>query len=185
MPWTHPLSTLSVACGVVALAAGAIWQETKPDSRTVRAAGLRFDIPKEWKSVSPRNEMRKAEIQIPPVEGDTEVAELVLSVFPGGAGGVEANVQRWQRQFTDASGSNPAVESTRIKGQNVEITRVELAGTYTDPFSAAGPRKGYRLLGAIVPTADSAYFFKLVGPDKTVLSARPGFDTMLRSIELE
>lgn len=185
MARTNQLAALGVACGLVALAAGAAWQDDRSETRTVRAAGLRFDIPKDWKQVPPRNEMRKAQIQIAPVEGDREGAELVLSVFPGGAGGVEANVERWQRQFTDAGGGNPDVEATKVKAQNVEVTRVELAGTYTDPFSGSGPQKGYRLLGAIVPTDDAAYFLKLVGPDKTVQAASPGFDAMLKSISLE
>ncbi|GIW88699.1 MAG: hypothetical protein KatS3mg108_3023 [Isosphaeraceae bacterium] len=184
MPGTHPLAALGVACGLV-LSAAAASQDPPSDFRTIRSAGLSFDIPATWKQVAPSNQMRKAQIQIAPVDGDSEPAELVLSVFPGGAGGVEANVQRWQRQFADPNGSPPQVDSTKVKGQNVEITRVELSGTYTDPFSGSGPQKNYRLLGAIVPTADAAYFFKLVGPNQTVLSARPGFDAMLKSVRLE
>ena len=65
------------------------------------------------------------------------------------------------------------------------ITRVEVAGTYNDPFGGGGPQPGYRLLGAIVITEDAGYFLKMVGPDKTMTQARPAFDAMLKTIGLE
>ncbi len=184
--------SLSIALGVAVVATGATWQEPKQDTtdkadktRTVRASGLRFDVPNEWTQVKPKNEMRKAQIVIEPVEGDKTGAELVLTAFPGGAGGVDANVDRWCRQFTDASGQSPEADIKKVKGENTEVTRVELSGTFTDPFSGGSAQPAQRLLGAIVMTDDYGYFLKLIGPEKTVANARPAFDRMLNSIGVE
>ncbi len=69
------------------------------------------------------------------------------------------------------------------------MTRVEIAGRYVAAMMPGQPGKNdkpnYRLLGAIVPTADSSYFFKLTGPDKTVREAAKGFDAMIESMTLE
>ncbi len=154
-------------------------------TRTIQSEGLSFQVPSSWKSLPPRSSMRKAQLEVGPAKGDSEPAELALFVFPGGAGTAKANVDRWQQQFKTADGKTPPVESKAVKGQNVEVTRVEVAGTYSDPFASAGPRPHFRLLGAIVVTDGASYFFKMVGPDKTVLEAEPGFDTLIASIKLQ
>ena len=97
---------------------------------------------------------------------------------------MKANVDRWRGQFKNKSGGAVEAEIKTTKSDNYEITRVELSGTYTDPFSKAGPQAGYRLLGAIVSNDDSAFFIKLIGPDKTVLDAETGFDDMLKTIKV-
>ena len=42
--------------------------------------------------------------------------------------------------------------------------------------AAKHDKPNYRLLGAIVLTDDTGYFFKLTGPEKTVAAASKGFD---------
>jgi hypothetical protein len=163
----------------------ALGQDDAPKkTRTVSAEGIQFAVPEAWESARPTSAMRKAQIRIQPAEGDSAPAELVLFVFPGGAGGVDDNVERWRKQFADADGDAPEVETAKVPGKNVEVTRVETGGTYTDPFSGAGARKGYKLLGAIVVTDQNGYFFKLIGPEKTVDAIEKDFDAMLATMEL-
>ena len=130
--------------------------------------------------------MRRAELKVPPVEGDKEPAELVVFAFPGGAGTVEANVQRWRSQFKDADGNPPRIESKTVKGKNVDVTRVETAGHYYPSQFPGRPkepdRPNYRLLGAIVETPATGYFIKMVGPDRTMQAARDDFDQMIASM---
>ena len=64
------------------------------------------------------------------VKGDEEPAELVVFAFPGGAGGVEANVKRWQSRVQGQDGNPPKIDTKVVKGKNVEVTRVEIAGHY-------------------------------------------------------
>jgi hypothetical protein len=171
---------LALATTLLALAAlGAV------EEQSIEVDGLSFKAPSCWKKTPPTSQMRKAQLTIEPAKGDDEPAELVLFVFPGGAGPVKQNIERWRGQFKTKNGELPEVESKTLKGQNVEATRVEIAGTYTDPFSKAGAKPNYRLLGAIVVTDDAGYFFKMVGPDKTMNAAEADFDGLVKSIKLK
>jgi hypothetical protein len=133
--------------------------------------------------------MRQAQMRIEPVAGDADPAELTVFAFPGGAGGVDANIERWTKMFRDPEGNSPKPEVTKVKGKNCEVTRVELAGHYfppTFPGRPGQPDKPHsRLLGAIVISGDTGYFLRLVGPDKTVLSIKPGFNTLLTTIQIK
>ena len=151
--------------------------------QTIEVEEVRFSVPDTWKSSKPTSAMRKAQIVAPAATGDSAGAELVLFVFEGGAGGVDANIERWRKQFTDEDGDAPKVESSKVKGKNVDVTRVEVAGTYKDPFAAGGPRAGYRLYGAIVQTDKAGYFFKMVGPEATMKAHKADFDAMLSTLE--
>ncbi len=155
---------------------------TKP----IKAGELSFDVPASWKAEQPRSTMRKAQLKVAPAEGDSEPAELVLFVFPNGAGTVEANIARWEQQFVGEGGKPAKAEVKKTKGKNVDATRVEVSGRYVAAVTPGAAEKNdkpeYRLLGAIVQTPDAGYFFKMVGPDKTMKAARAGFDAMVSSI---
>ena len=110
-------------------------------------------------------------------------AELVVFAFPGGVGSVQANLERWKSQFKDKDGNPPKIETKKVKGKNVEVTRVETSGHYHPaqfPGRPAEPdRDDARLLGAIVVTDKVSYVIKMVGPDKTMTKIRPEFDELL------
>ena len=74
--------------------------------------------------------MRRAELKVAPIEGDDYPAELVVFAFGGGAGTVDANLKRWQSLFKDKDGNPPAIDSKKVKGKNVEMTRAETHGDY-------------------------------------------------------
>lgn len=154
-------------------------------TQTIDVGGLTFEAPSAWKKVQPKSSMRRAQLLAGPAEGDRDPAELVVFVFPEGAGTVEANVQRWQAQFRDDQGNPPQIVSRKVKGKNVDVTRVEVAGTYTDPFAGKGAQKAYHLLGAIVETPRAAYFLKMVGPEKTVATLAPDFEKLIASLTTE
>ncbi len=159
-------------------------QET--ETKKVEARGLSFEIPTTWKTRKPSSQMRVLEISIDPVRGDDEPALIAIFAFPGGAGSVSANVQRWQSQFTDANGANPAIKSETVDATGGQkVTFVETAGRYRTSFPNQVDEEGYRLLGGILPTNNVGYFIKLVGPDATVKAARPAFKKMLESINLD
>lgn len=167
-------AVLAAFCSIAA-------DDPKPP-RTVDLGGLTFEAPAAWKSVQPKSAMRRAQLVLPAVEPDKVGAELAVFVFPGGAGTVEANVERWRNQFRDDAGKPPKVESRKVEGKNVDVTRVEVAGTYTDTLNRIGPNPGWRLLGAIVETPQAGYFLKLVGPEKTVAAAREDFAKLMASL---
>jgi hypothetical protein len=158
-------------------------------TQTVDGQGISFQAPAAWKQEAPQSEMRRAQLKIEPAKGDEHPAELILFAFPGGAGTVDANVERWQRMFRDKDGNPPKVDVKTVKGQNVDVSRVEIAGHYT-PMTFPGQekqkeRENHRLLGAIAITPRTGYFLRLVGPDKTIVAARPDFDKLIASLKVD
>jgi hypothetical protein len=155
-------------------------------TKTMKADELTYEVPASWKLEKPKTSMRKAQFKVEPAAGDEEPAEFYLTVFGGGAGGVKANITRWEGQFADADGKPAKAKVEEKKGKNVDVTRVEVAGRYVAAVSPGAAEKynkpGFRLLGAIVQTPSKGYFFRLTGPEKTVESARAGFDALIASM---
>lgn len=175
-------STLTAGLAAVALLLGA-----DDPKQTIEARGLTFQAPASWKKSTPSSQMRAAQLKVDPVEGDDFPAELVVFVFPGGAGSIDANVERWQKQFKGADGKPPKVEMKKVPAKGLEASRVEIAGHYhptSFPGMPAEPdRPDARLLGAIVVTDRFGYFLKMVGPDKTMKAIAPDFDELVKSLE--
>jgi hypothetical protein len=157
--------------------------------QNVDARGLAFEAPASWKSKAPKSSMRAAELKVDPIAGDDFPAEMVVYVFPGGVGGVQANIDRWKTQFKDKDGNPPKFENKKVKGKNVDVTRVETSGHYHPsqfPGLAAEPdRDDARFFGAIVMTDKTSYVIKMIGPDKTMNKIRTEFDALLTSIAVE
>ncbi len=132
--------------------------------------------------------MRRAQLKAEPLEGDDYPAELVVFAFPGGAGSVDANIERWRNLFKDEQGNSPKIETKKVQGKNVEVVRAETEGEYHPsqfPGRPAEPvRKGARLLGAIVMTPETSYYIRMVGPDKTMKKLAPDFDEMLKTMKV-
>jgi hypothetical protein len=156
--------------------------------RTIKANGLEFEAPSAWKSVRPSSTFRLAQLAIEPVKPDTDAAELQVFAFPGGAGSVQDNVQRWQKQFIDDAGGTPKISTEKRKGKNTEVLYVEVAGRYVAAVRPGAAehldKPGYRLLGGIVDNPDTAYFLKLIGPDATVKAAKPAFEELIASMSV-
>ncbi len=151
---------------------GALAAEEGPASFPVN--DLTFTRPDGWKWQQPTSSMRKAQLSVPGKDGE---AELVFFYFgPGGAGGVQANVDRWIGQFQDVHDKKS--EEQKIGG--IDVTFVEAAGTYMSgpPFGQKVPKEGYALRGAIVSAKGGAIFIKMTGPAKTVADAAGDFMKM-------
>ena len=187
MPTTRR-TTLRLAALLAAFALPIPSRADDPKTQEIDAGGLKFTTPAAWKAKAPESEMRRAQLTIEPAGGDKAGAELVVFAFPGDAGGVDANVERWKRTFKDEKGDPPKVDVKTVKGKNTDLTRVEMAGHYTPTTFPGQPKQeekdNYRLLGAIVLTGGNSYFVRLVGPEKTVNGARDDFDKALASMEV-
>lgn len=182
------ISNGRLALGAIAIALVSLGADAP--TQTITARGLTFQAPAAWKSSKPTSsQFRIAQLTVDPAEGDADPAELAVTAFAGGAGTVEQNVARWRGQFRDKDGNPPRAESKTVRGKNVDVIRVEVAGHLhapKSPFSSeVVDRPNYRLLGAIVQTPETAYFLKMTGPDKTMTAARSAFDRLLESIAVE
>jgi hypothetical protein len=182
------MMTRTLSVGLVATIVGAI-AAADDAPQTIKAGALSFKAPSTWKKEQPKSAMRSAQMKIEPATGDTEPAELVVFAFPNGAGSVESNIDRWEKQFVDADQRTPKAKVEKRKGLNVDVTRVEVSGRFVAAVTPGAATKNdkpeYRLLGAIVTTAETGYFFKLTGPDKTVAAASKGFDSLIESMKID
>jgi hypothetical protein len=103
----------------------------------------------------------------------------------GGGGGVEANLQRWTGQMTPTAGSQPKRETFQIgdlKGHLVEVVGTRAASGFG--MGPATPQENQRLLAAVLEGPGGPWFFKLIGPDKTIAPARGTFLEMLKKASL-
>jgi hypothetical protein len=130
--------------------------------------------------------MRKASYVVPKVGADAEDGELAVFYFgPGQGGGIDANVDRWVKQFTDVPAGDikrADREANGLHEHTVEITHGTFdAGSMS--MAPGGAKKNYALLGAIVEAPSGAYFFKMTGPARTVAAARPAFIELLDSVK--
>src|SRR5690606_7808925 len=142
----------------------------------VKAGDLTLQIPKAWKSSPPSSNMRLAQFQIAPVEGDEDPADLVI--FPPFGGGVAQNVQRWIGQFAS---EGRRLKLTQGEAEQGKYVVVDVTGTYNKPvgppiLNKTVPTPGYRMLAVMFSkTGGGDYSFKLTGPEKTVGAATDQF----------
>ena len=151
-------------------------------------AGLKWTAPEGWRNEGSRP-MRAATYAVPAAGGDQDRAECVVYFFGAGQGGsVEANIERWKGQFTNAGKTAEAkVQKRTVHG--LPVTTIESAGEYSGMGGPMATEKtvkaGYRLLGAIVEGPVGNVFVKFVGPVKTVEENRKKFEAMIGSFAPE
>jgi hypothetical protein len=123
--------------------------------------------------------MRKAQFK---VTKENQAAEVVFFHFgPGGAGGVQANVDRWFAQFQEPKDQLGA-RTEEIKAGKNKATLVQAQGTYLN-----GPPGGQKvaepnsmMVAAILEGGDNGpVFIKMTGPKKVVESAQGPFRKMV------
>ena len=154
-----------------------------------------FDPPAEWLQENVSSPMRLAQFTLPRAEGDTEDAELVVFYFGGSGGAVEANLQRWTNQMVQPDGSqstNVATTTSFTVNEEAEgfpVTLLDIPGTYA---AAVRPGSGmrynkpnFRLRAAVIETPQGPYFFKLTGPNRTVLAWNEQFSEFLASVRFQ
>jgi hypothetical protein len=151
---------------------------------TAAAGGIEWKVPSHWKT-EPGSAMRVATYAVPAARG-REGAECAVFFFgPGQGGDVDANVQRWGRQFEGA----PMPERSARTVAGLQVTLAQVEGTYLAPggpmMQSQAKKAGYRLIGAIVEGPEGNVFFKLTGPVASVKAAEPDFDALVASLRKE
>lgn len=132
---------------------------------------LAVSVPKEWEKGSPSGMMRMAQWVLPGPGGD---AELVVYRFAGGAGGVDANIERWKGQFQPPEGKtiDDMTKIEKTKAGDLAITHVDIAGRFVAAVMPGAEAKhdeaDYRMLASIVEGSGDPFFFKATGPQKTM-----------------
>jgi hypothetical protein len=146
--------------------------------------------PKEWNEKPVTSSMRAAQFTWSEKSG--EQAELIVYYFgEGGAGGVEANLDRWLGQITQPDGkpSKDIAKIEKTKFANQDATVVSVAGRLTTQQMPGGPAPvdmaDAMLLAAIVNSPVGPYYFKATGSKKTVEANAAKFRAMMTSMKLK
>lgn len=148
---------------------------------------LVWPAPEEWESQPSSSPMRKAQFIVPGPGGD---GELVIFRFPGGAGGVEANVARWKGQFKAPEGKTvDDLGSTRtFEAGTLKVTWVDITGHYAAPAQPGSTtmvdEPDSRMIAAIVEGSGDPLFFKLLGPAKTIDLWAKAFEDDLKTAKV-
>jgi hypothetical protein len=168
---------VAFAAVLVTLAPAAV---SSQGARIAAAGGIKWSVPRTWSDL-PGSSMRVATYKVPGPKG-AEAGEVAVFFFgPGQGGSVDANVERWSRQFE----GTPKPERSQKRVNGLAITIVRLAGTYLAPggpmMQSQAKRPDFRLLGVIVEAPDGLVFFKLTGPAATAGAAQADFDALVAS----
>ena len=151
------------------------------DGTAQELGGVSVTVPKGWVTEPPSNAMRKAQYKLP---GDAGDAELVVTYFgTGGAGGVDANIERWKGQFAESDGGKTSKETVA----GMQVTVLDISGSFVGMQRPMGgtqaPKSGQRMLAAIVEAPNGAFYFKLVGPEATVTKWADTFDQFVKNMK--
>ncbi len=131
---------------------------TKPDSWTEKAL----------------SEMRLGSFEVAGTNGES--ADVSITAFPGDAGGLDSNINRWREQVHQT-----ALESEQLAQTWQEETVDGVPTIIVDVQSPAGAEKVSAILGAVLRTADRTWFVKMTGPPDLLKAQKDNFLHFVRS----
>jgi hypothetical protein len=148
----------------------------QPPPRDLGATKITYETPKDWNKVVPAKKEIREQFDID--EGGEKV-QVTISAFPGTAGGLPANVNRWRKQVQ----LPPIVDEEEL----VKDVVMEKAGKHTllmvDVANAKAPAPN-RILGVIIPTHGAVWFLKMHGGDAAVGKHKADFEIFAKSFRI-
>ncbi len=170
-----PFLALALVLGHAATVTATAADAAKP----FQVSSLHFSQPAAWEWVPTQSSMRKAVLKVPNTAGDP--GEVIFFHFgAGGAGGTQANVDRWFRQFREPKDQIKARTEETKSGAN-KLTYVSAEGTYLSgmPGGPQTPKPGYGLLGAIIEDPAGSIFIRYTGPKELLAKTTAEFKKMV------
>jgi len=137
----------------------------------------RWAKPDGW-SEQPVSEMRLGSFK---VNGpDAASADVSVTAFPGDAGGLVSNVNRWRGQL-----ELPQLEENQLR-QTIQQREIQGAPVYfVDLQTVENSPKPSRILGAVMERPDRTWFVKMTGPPALLESQRQNFFDFVTSFQFE
>jgi hypothetical protein len=135
--------------------------------------------PAQWKKPAgweeqPLSEMRIGSFKITDENGGS--ADVSITAFPGEAGGLASNVNRWRGQVQLPPLSENELRQT-IRHTDVDGTPVSLVDISTPENSA----KPSRIIGAVLERPDQTWFVKMTGESALLEKQLPVFSDFVNS----
>ena len=183
-PEPEPTPAPTPSATARASATGSPLDAAPGSSSAARPSDLGWDVPSGWTRVAEPRPMRLATYRVPRAPGDAADPELTIT---RAGGTLEANIQRWKAQFSRAPGATTGLRRQQTVN-GIVVTILELRGTYLGRSSTdepAGPseppKADYAMVVVVAHVAGAPYFFKLVGPQRSVDAARADLDVLVGS----
>jgi hypothetical protein len=133
----------------------------------------KWTVPADWKE-KPLSEMRLASFEVNGADGNS--ADISVSSFPGDAGGLESNINRWRGQVhqntLDSDSLARSFERTTVDG---------VPAVLVDLRTPEGTQKADRIIGAVLRTADRTWFVKMTGPPDLLEAQTTNFRQFVNS----
>jgi hypothetical protein len=129
--------------------------------------------PEGWNE-QPLSEMRLGSFK---VDGPNATsADVSVTAFPGDAGGLAPNINRWRSQL-----QLPALAEDQLQ-QSIQRIEVEGVPTYlVDIQTPENAPRPSRILGAVLDTSDRVWFIKMTGSPDLIESQREKFIDFVKS----
>jgi len=155
----------------------------------VELGSLKSTPPSDWKE-GRAGQMQLKSYTLPKAEGDTDATTLTIYQFPGGVGGLDANLTRWKGMIDPGAGKkiDDVAKIENMEISKIKVTSFDATGTYlfrpnmSDPSNVVR-KENYRLINVYFPTEDKVYTMRLVGPAKSVAAAEKGFKEWLKNFK--
>lgn len=143
--------------------------------------GLAWSVPATWKNEGPTSMRLATYVVKGPNKGEAQCAVYYFGMGQGGS--VDANLQRWQGEFKEAT----AAKLDHLAPNGIAVTRVRADGTYMAHVGMMGQGSetempNWAMLGAIAEGPRGSVFFKFTGPAAVIEAATADFDRMLKSL---
>lgn len=132
-------------------------------------------LPAGWRE-KPLTQLRVASYAVGPTGQEADVSVIPLT---GKSGGDLANVNRWRGQV-----GLPQISENELAATAEPVTIAGRAAALYDLVgvpSDSGPQT--RILGAILPDGETAWFFKMTGASELVAAEKNNFIALLKSVE--
>ncbi|HEX8372654.1 MAG TPA: hypothetical protein VF585_07735 [Chthoniobacterales bacterium] len=130
------------------------------------SAKPQWTVPTTWKEI-PGTGMRAASFTV-----ENSAVDISVVTFPGTAGGLLSNINRWREQLgLPALTSDAGVETISVHAQPAQI--VELISATEDKA----------ILGAIFLREDQSWFIKLTGDKASAAAEKANFEALAKSFD--
>jgi hypothetical protein len=105
-----------------------------------------------------------------------ETADVSITAFPGDAGGLESNVNRWRGQV-----HQPTLEGDQLAKSWQEETVDGVPTVIVDLQTPDGTEKASAILGAVMRSPDRTWFVKMTGSPDLLKNQKDNFLRFVRS----
>jgi hypothetical protein len=143
----------------------------------VSGVSVKWKSPATWETQPLSNLINKGYYRLPEISGSQP--ELTISAYPGTAGGLTANVNRWRRQIglpeLEAAELEKEIGSLDVSGQTLRVC--ELVGNRPDGTATF-------VLGAVLSLPEETWFFKMTGQAPALEASRTIFREFIQSLEI-